>query len=195
MRTVRGLERAGVAALQLEDQELPKKCGSMPGKRIVPVQEMVGKIKAAVDSRSDANTLIIGRSDALASEGADAALERLGRYREAGADLLMVLGPFDRRTADDLIKRMPGPLAYLNAESLTMPMIPPAELQAMGVPLAIYPTSLVLASAKAMQRTLLAIRDTGTTEHLIGKDLVPPGEFNEWVGLASMRSAEARYGL
>jgi len=193
IRTVRGLERAGVAALQLEDQDLPKKCGSMPGKLLISTDAMVGKIKAAVDARSDSNLLIIARTDALASEGANAALDRLGRYREAGADLLMVLGPYDRATAHDLIRRSPGPLAYLNAESLTMPMLPPAELHELGVPLVIFPTALILAAAKAMQNTLQTILTTGSTEALIGSELVSPNDFNALVGLAALRSAEARY--
>jgi 2-methylisocitrate lyase-like PEP mutase family enzyme len=193
IRTVRGLERAGVAALQLEDQDLPKKCGSMPGKVLISTDAMVGKIKAAVDARSDPNLLIIARTDALASEGANAALDRLGRYREAGADLLMVLGPYDRNTAHDLIRRSPGPLAYLNAESLTMPMLPPAELHELGVPLVIFPTALILAAAKAMQNTLQTILTTGSTEALIGSELVSPNDFNALVGLAALRSAEARY--
>ena len=195
MRTVRGLERAGIAALQLEDQDLPKKCGSMPGKRIVTVGSMVGKIKAAVDARTDANLLVIARTDSMQGDGLQAAIDRLGAYRDAGADLVMALGPYDRKGADEVIRKSPGPLAYLNAESLTMPMVPPAELEAMGVPLVIYPTSLVLASARAMQRTLKAIAETGTTEPLIGTDLVPPSLFNDLVGLAQVRQAEAKYVL
>jgi 2-methylisocitrate lyase-like PEP mutase family enzyme len=193
IRTVRGLERAGIAALQLEDQDLPKKCGSMPGKRLVPAESMVGKIKAAVDARTDSNLLIIARTDAVASEGIGAALERLGRYREAGADLLMVLGPYDRATAEQLIRRAPGPLAYLNAESLTMPMIPVSELEALGVPLVIFPTSLVLTAAQAMRETLSAIRSAGSTEALIGDRLLPPAEFNEIVGLTAARAAEQKF--
>ena len=193
MRTVRGLERTGIAALQLEDQDLPKKCGSMPGKRIVTTRTMVGKIKAAVDARTDENLLVIARTDAMQGDGLQAAIDRLGAYREAGADLLMALGPYDRKGAQEVIRRAPGKLAYLNAESLTMPMIAPADLQALGVPLVIYPTSLVLATARAMQRTLEAIRDTGTTEAMIGTDLVPPALFNELVGLGAVRQAEARY--
>jgi 2-methylisocitrate lyase-like PEP mutase family enzyme len=193
VRTVRGLERAGVCALQLEDQELPKKCGSMPGKRIVPIADMVGKVRAAVDARSDANLLVIARTDAMQGEGLDAALERLARYREAGADLLMALGPYDRAGAEALIARAPGPLAYLNAESLTMPMLPPADLARLGVPLAIFPTCLILAAAHAMQRTLETLAATGTTEPLIGKSLVSPATFNALVGLDAVREAEARY--
>lgn len=193
IRTVRGLERAGVAALQLEDQDLPKKCGSMPGKAIVATDVMAGKIKAAVDARTDAHLLIIARTDALQGEGLAAALERLARYREAGADLLMCLGPYDRPTAEELIRRSPGPLAYLDAESLTMPMIPPAELQALGVPLVIFPTSLVLAAARAMQDALAAIARDGTTEPLIGTQLVPPARFNDIVGLGAVRAAETQY--
>jgi 2-methylisocitrate lyase-like PEP mutase family enzyme len=195
MRTVRGLERAGIAALQLEDQELPKKCGSMPGKVIVPVEAMVGKIKAAVDARTDTNLLVIARTDSMQGHGIDAAMGRLAKYKEAGADLVMCLGPYDRKGAEEVIRRAPAPLAYLNAESLTMPMIAPADLQRLGVPLAIYPTSLILATARAMQRTLEAIAATGTTEGLIGTDLVPPSRFNDLVGLAEIRDAESKYVL
>ncbi len=193
LRTVRAFERAGVAALQLEDQDLPKKCGSMPGKRIVSTPTMLGKIKAAVDARSDPNLLVIGRTDSMASEGFEAALERLARYREAGADLVMAHGPYDRATAEILARRAPGPLAYLNAESLTMPMIPVAELKALGVPLILFPTSLILATAHAMLATLEAIRKDGTTMPLIGTRLTQPSEFNELVGLAALRESEDRY--
>ncbi|MBL0419301.1 isocitrate lyase/PEP mutase family protein [Ramlibacter sp. AW1] len=193
MRTVRRLERAGIAALQLEDQELPKRCGSMPEKIIVPTAAMVGKIKAAVDTREDPNLQIIARTDVLQSEGLEAALERLSAYREAGADLLMCLGPYDKGVARDICRRTPGPLAYLNAESLTMPMIAPAELREMGVPLVIYPTTLVLAAARAMQQVLAVIRDSGNTEPLMGDRLVPPAAFNDIVGLPAARAAQARY--
>ncbi len=193
MRTVRAIERAGAAALQLEDQDLPKKCGSMPGKLVVPTATMVGKIHAAVDTREDDNLQIIARTDVLQSEGMSAALDRLAAYREAGADLLMCLGPYDRDGALSIIRNAPGPLAYLNAESLTMPFIAPAELQACGVPLVIYPTSLVLAAACAMQATLNAIRHTGTTEPLIDEQLVAPAAFNDIVGLSSLRAAQTQY--
>lgn len=193
IRTVRGFERAGVAALQLEDQELPKKCGSMAGKRIVSTETMVGKIKAAVDARSDENLLIIGRSDAMVSEGLEAALERLARYREAGADLLMLHGRYDRATAETIVPRVPGPFAYLNAESLTMPMIPVPDLRALGVAMAIFPTALVLAAAHAMRAALGVIAAAGSTEALIGSSLVPPAEFNRIVGLERIQEEERRF--
>src|SRR5690606_23799980 len=93
-RTVREFERAGVCAIQLEDQQLPKKCGSMSGKRRVPIEERCGKIRAAVGARNDENFLIIGRTDAVAVEGKDRAIERIQAYAEAGADMTMVLGPY-----------------------------------------------------------------------------------------------------
>ena len=90
MRTVKGFERAGAAMIQLEDQTFPKRCGHLDGKTVVPVQEMVGKLKAALDARTNANTLILARTDALASEGLEAALERAERYLECGVDALFV---------------------------------------------------------------------------------------------------------
>src|SRR5512132_1288196 len=101
VRTVRTFERAGASAIQLEDQDFPKRCGHLDGKSLIPAQEMCGKIRAAVDSRHSPDTLIVGRTDAVAVEGVEAAIARAGLYRAAGADVLFVEAP---RTRDDLAR-------------------------------------------------------------------------------------------
>lgn len=193
-RTVREFERAGVAAIQLEDQELPKKCGSMTGKRIVSIEEMTGKIRAAVDSRTDPDLMVIGRTDAAAIEGLDRAIERMHAYAEAGADLMMVLGPYSSQDVARLAKETPRPIVYLNSESLTMPMIPAAELHKLGINIVVFPLALLLSATRAMERTLEQMRLHGTTLDIIDNSMVSWSHFNELMGLSSVKDLEARYG-
>jgi 2-methylisocitrate lyase-like PEP mutase family enzyme len=192
-RTVREFERAGVAAIQLEDQQLPKKCGSMVGKRIVPIAEMTGKIRAAVDARHDSNLLVIGRTDAAAIEGMDRAIERMHAYAEAGADLLMVLGPYTPRDVARLGRETPLPIVYLNSESLTMPMIPANELHDLGIDIVVFPLALLLSATRAMERTLEKIRLDGTTLDIIDDAMVSWSGFNDLMGLGEVKQLEERY--
>jgi 2,3-dimethylmalate lyase len=195
IRTVREFERAGVAAIQFEDQELPKKCGSMAGKRIVPVDEMMGKIRAAVDTRTDANLLVIGRTDAVAVEGIDRAIERMHAYANAGADLMMVLGPYSPETVARLAKETPKPIVYLNSESLTMPMIPAAKLHELGIDIVVFPLALLLSATRAMERTLAHIKQHGTTLDIIDESMMSWTRFNETMGLDEVKEFERRYGV
>jgi 2-methylisocitrate lyase-like PEP mutase family enzyme len=190
-RTVREFERAGVAGLQLEDQELPKKCGSMAGKKLVSIEEMQGKIRAAVDARTDPNLLVIGRTDAVAVEGLDRAIERMQAYAEAGADLTMMLGPYDEAAVARIGSASPRPFCYLNSESLTMPMIPPARLAAVGVHVSIFPLSLVLAATRAMERTLAQLREHGTTLGFLEDNMASWKGFNELMDLPKLQDFEA----
>lgn len=193
LRTVREFERAGVAAVQFEDQALPKKCGSMAGKQLVTTTEMVGKIKAAVDTREDPNLLIIGRTDAIAIDGADAAFDRISQYAEAGADLLMVTGPYDETVVKRLAEGLSKPLVYLNSESLTMPMIPVPELDKLGIAIVAFPLSLLLSATRAMANTLDVIRQEGTTLDAIKPSMVSWNEFNEIVGLPKLVEWERQF--
>jgi 2-methylisocitrate lyase-like PEP mutase family enzyme len=194
IRTVREFERAGVAAIQLEDQELPKKCGSMTGKRVVSIEEMKGKIRAAVDARSDPNLLIIGRTDAAAIEGMDRAIERMHAYADAGADLMMVLGPYSPQDVARLAKETPKPIVYLNSESLTMPMIPADELHKLGIDIVVFPLALLLSASRAMERTLEQMKKHGTTLDIIDESMVSWDRFNEIMGLPAVKEVERRYG-
>jgi 2-methylisocitrate lyase-like PEP mutase family enzyme len=195
VRTVREFERAGVTALQLEDQPLPKRCAAMSGKELVTTEEMVGKIKAAADTRVDPNLLIIGRTDIdSASKGIDATLARLSAYSEAGADLLLAMGPFDRKGAERLIKESPRPFIYMNAETFTKPMIPVAELERLGAKLVVFPISLVFAAAYGIRSVLEEIKKAGTTAEFCKHSMLTWKEFNQLVGLGDIEGQRSRYG-
>src|SRR5262249_50724481 len=148
-RTVREFERAGATAIQLEDQDFPKRCGHLDGKALVSAAEMSGKIRAAVDARHARETLIVARTDAVAVEGVERAVERAAMYRETGADVLFVEAP---RTRDDLA-RIVGllgreiPLLANMVEGGKTPTLPAAELDALGFAVVIFPGAIVRALA------------------------------------------------
>ena len=152
-RTMRVFERAGAAAIQLEDQSLPKRCGHLADKSLISAQEMVGKIKAAVDSRLNPQTLIIARTDAVAVEGLAAATDRAALYAEAGADMLFIEAPQDSaqlalvgRTGEGRI-----PLMANMVEGGRTPVLSASELEALGFALVIFPGGIVRALARAAQ--------------------------------------------
>src|SRR6185437_2038960 len=146
VRTVRLLERAGASALQLEDQVFPKRCGHFSGKAVIPAAEMAAKVKAAVDTRRSRDLLVIARTDALAVEGIDAALDRAARYVEAGADITFVEAP---RTVEDLL-RIAGALPVPQVVNLVVggrtPLLPQAELAAMGFAIVLYANAALQAA-------------------------------------------------
>ncbi len=193
IRTVREFERAGVSAIHIEDQIFPKKCGSMEGRTCVETPEMVGKIKAALDTRTDPNFMIIARTDIFVSEGRQAAADRLATYAEAGADMLLVTGPYTTEDAESLIKGASRPLVYLNAETLTMPMMPVSRLEELGVGLVLFPLSLLLSSTQAMLRTLSVIKNQGTTLNTMSESSVPWKEFTSLVGFEDIKRYEEEY--
>lgn len=165
-RTVRVFERAGASALQLEDQTFPKRCGHLSEKRLVPVGEMAGKIRAAVDARASRETLVIARTDAVAVEGFDAALERAQRYAEAGADVLFVEAPKTRAELGRIAAALGGrlPLMANMVEGGMTPVLPAAELEALGFGLVIFPGGIVRAIARAAQDFYAVLRRDGTTD-------------------------------
>ena len=150
--TVAGYERAGAAAIQLEDQEFPKKCGHTPGRRVIPAADMVAKIKVAVESRESDEFLIIARTDARTVHGLDEALRRAEAYAKAGADILFVESP----ESEDELKRIGEsfdlPLLVNIVESGRTPVLPAKVLEQMGFSIAIYPAVGFLAAGHALQR-------------------------------------------
>jgi 2-methylisocitrate lyase-like PEP mutase family enzyme len=149
--TVRGYEQAGAAGIQLEDQEFPKKCGHTPGRRVIALEDMVRKIKVAVESRGDANFQIIARTDARTSLGLDEALRRGEAYAKAGADVLFIESPESVEELEKIGRAFDMPLLVNVVEGGRTPQLPPAELQKLGFSLAIYPASGFLAVAKALK--------------------------------------------
>lgn len=164
-RTLRLFERSGADALQIEDQSYPKRCGHLAEKRLVSTAEMVGKIAAAVDARTSAETLVIARTDAIAVEGFDAAIERAGRYAEAGADVLFVEAPGTRAELEAVATALGGrlPLMANMVEGGRTPLMTAAELEAIGYALVIFPGGIVRAVARAAEDFYgTLIRDGGT---------------------------------
>jgi len=163
VRTVREFEKAGAAAFHLEDQVAPKRCGHYEGKQVVSTQEMVGKIKAAVDTREDGDLVIIARSDARAVEGLDAAIERVNRYMQAGADMGFVEAPQSAEELAAVGKRVTPAVANIFEGGKT-PVLPAADLERMGFRLGIYPSQAQRAAIFAVKETLAILKRDGDTK-------------------------------
>jgi 2-methylisocitrate lyase-like PEP mutase family enzyme len=161
--TVRGYEAAGIAAIQIEDQEYPKKCGHTPGRRVIPAGDMVRKIEVAVDSRSSADFLIIARTDARTTLGLDEALRRGEAYAKAGADIVFIESPESEAELAQIGRSFDVPLLVNNVEGGRTPILPPARLKELGFTLAIYPTAGFLAAGAALRGIYGDLRDNGTS--------------------------------
>ena len=161
LRTVQLLERAGADALQIEDQVFPKRCGHFAGKEVIPAEEMVGKIKAAVDARHDHDLLIIARTDAIAPEGFTAALERAAAYREAGADVTFVEAPTSTDEIADIPRRLPWPQLINIVIGGRTPELPNAKLKELGYAGVIYANVALQSALKGMQAALSELRRKG----------------------------------
>lgn len=192
VRTVRAFERAGAAAIQLEDQAFPKRCGHLDGKALVPVGEMVGKIQAAVDTRERA--LIVARTDAIAVEGFDAALERGERYLDAGADVLFVEAPVSieqmREIGDRFGKRVP--LLANMIEGGKTPLVDAAELQAVGYAIALFPGAIARRLAHAADDFYRTLRNDGSTRAMRDRMLDFKG-VNDLIGTPELLRTARKY--
>jgi len=168
VRTVELLERAGADALQIEDQVFPKRCGHFAGKEVIPAAEMVAKVKAAVDTRRDRDLLIIARTDAIAPEGFEAAIERAAAYRDAGADVTFVEAPTTMEQIADIPRRLPWPqLANIVLGGRT-PELPNQNLKELGYAGVIYANIALQAAVKGMQAALGELRRKGHMGEAIG---------------------------
>jgi len=193
IRTVREFESAGLAGVQIEDQVMPKKCGHTEGKQIISKEEMVQKIKAAVDTRKDPDFLLIARTDAIAVTGLDDALERAAAYREAGADVLFVEAPRTKEEMQRITRTVKAfHLANMVEGGGKTPILPPKELEGMGYKMAIYPVSTWMASIKAMQEVLTILREDGTTTRYASR-MVSFQEMFEVVGRSRFLELEKKY--
>jgi 2-methylisocitrate lyase-like PEP mutase family enzyme len=194
VRTVRRFEQAGANAIQLEDQDFPKRCGHLEGKALIPADEMCGKIHAALDARHSRETLVIARTDAIAVEGFERALERAARYREAGADVLFVEAP---KARDDLARIV----AALSASALLManmveggktPPLPAAELEVIGFALVIFPGGIVRALGHMASDYYASLAAHGTTEPYRSRMLDFEG-LNHLIGTPEIVALGKRY--
>ncbi|HYM31120.1 MAG TPA: oxaloacetate decarboxylase [Candidatus Cybelea sp.] len=193
-RTVRRFERAGAAAIQIEDQSTPKRCGHLAGKSLVSPSEMVGKIEAALDARRNENTLLIARTDAIAVEGFEAALDRAERYVEAGADILFVEAPQSKDHMAKITARFAGRLPVMAnmVEGGKTPMHSAKELEAMGFGLVIFPGGLVRAVAHLARAFFASLREHGTTEPYWNR-MLSFQAFNELIGTPALLEEGSRY--
>ncbi|MDR5827385.1 isocitrate lyase/PEP mutase family protein [Caballeronia sp. LP006] len=183
--TVRGYEQAGAAGIQLEDQEFPKKCGHTPGRRVIPLEDMVRKIKVAVESRTDDGFQIVARTDARTSLGLDEALRRGEAYAKAGADVLFIESPESVEELEKIGRAFDMPLLVNVVEGGRTPQLAPDELQKLGFSLAIYPASGFLTVAKALKDVYGQILAKKSTE--AAKDAMYPfSDMCELMGFAQV---------
>ena len=193
IRTVREYEAAGVAAIHLEDQVTPKKCGHMDDKQLVPAHEMASKVAAAAAARRSPDFLIIARTDARAVEGLDAALRRARRYREAGADALFVEAPQSVSEIEAIAQEFTDvPLLFNYAEGGKTPAVSYELLRELGFSLVIFPLTLLLSATGAMRAALARVKADGTPMGLL-PSLVGFDEFLSLVGIDDVRELERRF--
>lgn len=192
-RTVRAFERAGVAAIHLEDQEFPKRCGHYEGKRVIPVKDMVAKIKAALDARFDDNFVIIARTDAYSVEGFEGAMRRAEAYEHAGADMVFVE---ELRSVEELAqvpKRFKAPALFNVASSGKTPFLSAAEMERLGFKVAIYPNYVQRAAIAAAQALWRELKQTGTfTRETIGR-LANPKDRLRLARIEEFNELQSRY--
>ncbi len=187
--TVRGYEAAGAAAIQLEDQEFPKKCGHTPGRRVVDADVMARKIEVAVESRRSDDFLIVARTDARTSHGLYDALARAAAYRNAGADVLFVESPESEVELARIGEAFDGPLLVNLVEGGRTPVLPRARLQELGFQIAIFPATGFLAAAAALKQVYSGLLETGSSAAL-GTPLLDFDEMNRIMGFEDVWSFE-----
>ena len=191
-RTVRQYERAGVAAIHIEDQEMPKRCGHLDDKKVVSTEDMVQKIRAAVDARTDDDFTIIVRTDSIAVTGWEDAMVRCEEYIKAGADALFVEALRTPEEVEQVGKNIRVPLLYNFVESGKSPLLSAADLEKFGFKIAIYPASALLAVTRVVEKIMAQLKETGTTAHLID-DMVSLEACFEVVGLSEMLAEDAQF--
>lgn len=195
IRSVREYERAGVEAIHIEDQILPKKCGHMENKQVIDASEMAEKLRAAVEARKSPDFLVIARTDARAVEGLESALRRARLYRQAGADVLFVEGPQSEQEVAEVARAFPQvPLLFNWAEGGKTPPVPIERLKELGYRIVIFPISALLVAAKAVREIMARIRSDGTPIR-VAPEFMPFREFNELVGLGEIQDLERKFAV
>jgi len=196
----RAFEKAGVAAVMFEDQVWPKRCGHMAGKSVIPANEMVQKVKAAVDARLDPDFIIIARTDAAGTHGVDEAIRRLNLYAEAGADCMYADALLSRADIAQVAKGVPKPLIVNMGLGMrtrkTTPLMTPKELEALGVAVVSYPRLLTTAALRGMMNAMAVFKEEVVGKHCVvdRTDLqVSFEEINDLMGMAELDELERRY--
>ncbi|OBH05584.1 MULTISPECIES: oxaloacetate decarboxylase [unclassified Mycobacterium] len=189
VRTVRSYDAAGVAAIQLEDQVFPKRCGHLPDKQVVDAAVFEQTLAAALDARSDEGLLVVARTDARAPLGLDAAIERANRYAQAGADVIFVEAPRDAGEIERIAREVDAPLLINLVLGGMTPLQSAARLQELGYAIAIHPGNLLMQATFGMLQSLCELNGTDITPHLPAG----PGDFFNLVGMAEWLELDTRY--
>jgi 2-methylisocitrate lyase-like PEP mutase family enzyme len=190
--TVRGYEAAGAAAIQLEDQEFPKKCGHMLGRRVIPLEDMVAKVRVAVESRASSDFLIIARTDARTTHGLDEALRRADAFAEAGADVLFVESPESVEEMRTIGARFDTPLVANMVEGGRTPVLDKKTLEEVGYSLAIFPALGFLAAGEAMRNAFGQLKEQGSSDK-VDVPLYPFNEFSALMGFDEVTAFDEKY--
>lgn len=192
IRTVKAYERAGVAGLHMEDQQMPKKCGHFDEKKVIPLEEMLGKLKAALDARIDPDFIIIGRTDARTAVGFNEALDRAQAFAEVGVDMVFFESPLSEEELEKVGASVNRPLLANMVETGKTPLLPTARLQEMGYNVAIFPGALGRFIGKQVMDFLRIFRAEGSTISQVDK-MLSFTEQNEIVGLPEMLALAEKY--
>ena len=190
--TLRGYIKAGAAAVQFEDQEFPKKCGHTPGRRVIPVDDMVKKIRVAVEARGDDDILIVARTDARTAHGLDEALRRAEAYAKAGADILFVESPESEREMEKICASFELPLMANMVEGGRTPVLSAARLAALGYRIAIFPATGFLAAGAALDSVYKALKRDGSSVEAVAP-LYPFNEFAKLMGFQDVWDFDKRH--
>ena len=191
-RTVRKYEQSGVAAIHIEDQEFPKRCGHLDDKRVISTEDMIPKIKEAVESRTDQDFLIIVRTDALAVTGWEDTMDRCHRYVDAGADVLFVEALRSAEDAQRAVESLPVPLLYNFVETGKSPLLSASDLERIGFKIVIFPASNLLLVTATIKKLMAELKEKGTTVGML-EQMVSLQECFELMGLSEMLAVDSKH--
>jgi 2,3-dimethylmalate lyase len=194
IRTVQDLSRAGAAGMFLEDQVWPKRCGHMKGKQVIPLDEQLKKLRAALEARNDHDFYIVARTDARQALGLTEAITRGVAFKEAGADAVFVEAPESKEEMKEIARHVPGPLVANMLERGVTPLMSPQELKELGFDLIVWPLAPVYSVAKSLAEVYSTLRQEGSTTKMLDR-LMPFDDFNKIVGLEEKYSLDQKYRI
>ncbi len=192
IRTVRELIRGGAAGMFLEDQIWPKRCGHMKGKQVVPLEEYLKKLRAAIDARGTDDFFIVARTDARQALGLEEAIRRGRAFKEAGADAVFIEAPNTKEEMREIGRSVPGPLVANMIERGVTPTMGPEELKELGFQLIVWPLGPLYASARALENVYSTLRRAGTTHEIIDR-LISFDDFHDIIGLKEKYALDEKY--
>jgi 2,3-dimethylmalate lyase len=192
IRTVQDLSRTGAAGMFLEDQVWPKRCGHMKGKQVIPLDEQLKKLRAALEARNDHDFYIVARTDSRQALGLSEAIARGIAFKEAGADAVFVEAPESKEEMKEIARHVPGPLVANMLERGVTPLMSPQELKELGFDLIVWPLAPVYSVAKSLAEVYSTLRRDGSTARILDR-LMPFDDFNEIVGLEEKYLLDQKY--